>query len=513
MHTLTHYGSDACAYSPMVAGSDVVFDRTQLGEVDLFTVPLAGGEPRALTHGKGTWEWRAQPGRRPGEVVHLVHDPDHQQQGANISYLDLATGSESIALPIVAWDAAVVGGSLIFSPDSLSDLRALTGTREVEVAQAPPDHDFYLFAASPKGDRLVANEESEDDGICIIDIASHTSHCLETRSSAARPAFGADGSAVYFNGPDGIRRADVATSAEDLIVPGLWTEGGLAVTPDGSQLLYSACSGRSTVVDLETGETLIPDPTAQYPVVGAHGELGWTHEVAGIAVLTVRRAGRELDVSRPTQGSVLGPTFSPDGKYVAFVGSGKHPGIFIADLSADAFITQLTKDPKDTALAWIGSDHLAFSRTVDTQAHAYVMDVAGSAVRQLTASTRYVYGARGKQVLVGTSDRLFWLDPATGVETPGPAVPPDNILWISISPNGKWLLYQMGALGRDLYRAKLDAPTAAARAPVLIKHFDASYTTNSSSIGSITDEGHPIVAPSKWTGDLFAIPAKPGWHF
>jgi len=40
-----------------------VFDRTEGDAVDLYRVPLAGGEPRQLTSAPA-WEWRANPGRR-----------------------------------------------------------------------------------------------------------------------------------------------------------------------------------------------------------------------------------------------------------------------------------------------------------------------------------------------------------------------------------------------------------------------------------------------------------------
>ena len=89
---LTHYGTTACAYTPTVTSDNtVVFDRTMGDAVDLYAVPLAGGEPRQLTSAP-TWEWRAHPGRSPGEVIHLVTDTSHPA-ASSIAALDLANKS------------------------------------------------------------------------------------------------------------------------------------------------------------------------------------------------------------------------------------------------------------------------------------------------------------------------------------------------------------------------------------------------------------------------------------
>jgi len=505
-HALTSYGSAACAYSPMVIGDQVVFDRTLRGAVDLFEVALAGGEPHPLTSGP-RWEWRAQAGRRPGEVVHLIHDPDHDQKDARIAYLDLATGAETPALTVLAWDAVVVGGALYYSPDQAKGIRRLTGPRNEEFAQPPAGRDFFLIAGSPTGDQLALTSSYSTDGLCLVDIASRKTRCLDTRSSAARPAFGADGRALYFNGADGIIRRDLATGVEDVIAHGLWTEGGLAVVRDGSALLYSACTSHSTVIDLVTGAIVLPDATAQFPTFGPGGELAWTREVRGVDVIVVRaRDGHEVEVTSNAVGSVAGPAFSADGHGVAFVGSGKHAGIFYARVDEPGALHQLTESPHDSGATWTDAGDVAFTRTNDVgDFHAYLVTVDGNE-RQLGSGSRTVYATRHADLLVGTSDKLFWLDPRTRVERPGPAKPPGSLLWASISPNGKWVMYQMGQLGREVWRARLEP----ARAPEFVTQFDASITT---SPGAITDDGHPIIAAASWYGDLYVIPARPGAKF
>ena len=97
---------------------------------------------------------------------------------------------------------------------------------------------------------------------------------------------------------------------------------------------------------------------------------------------------------------------------------------------------------------------------------------------------------------------MTWLDPATGVERPGPPEAPSTSN-AALSPRGKWLAYQAGNLGQDLWRLSLDPPGKLERVASIPSGQTVSRV-------AITDTGQILIAPQTWSGDLFYVPAAPG---
>lgn len=505
---------DACDDSPVIDASGVVvFGRTIRDEVDLYSVPLAGGPVKQLTSAP-TWEWRPNTGRRPGEIVHLVHDA-RTDTVAKLVYRDLATGAETTAIEKYAWDAVTLGATLAYSPDEPSGIRRIVDHKDLPYLDPPPAHSYMLLTASPSADRLAVTETTSNDGPthpCIVDVATSVITCLPTQSTDGRLAFGADGHSLYFAATDGLHRHDLDTGAETTFLPEVWAEGGVAVAPDGSTLVYSTCRGVTSVVDVSvTPPKVIVDGDATQAVTSSTGVVAWVKDVGGIQTLVARTPdGRELQLTDPAFGSVRAPAFSPDGTRIAFGTSAPNPGIHTLRISTPGAPHEVTNNAADQTPVWTTSGAIGFYRGDATTNHAFVATNDGSAARQLVPGTRTVYGGRGNELLVDTGEpetsSLRWLDVTTGAERAGPIRPAGYIKAMTTSPDGAWIAVAIGFNGQELWRV----PTESAGPPEHVYTYRPGITVTAV---SITNLGHVLATQQVWAGDLFAIPALPGERF
>ena len=509
---LTH---GACDDSPIIDPSGVVvFGRTIRDEVDLYSVPLAGGAVKQLTSAP-TWEWRPNSGRHPGEVIHLIHD-GKTAQDARLSYLDLATGAETTAVVVYAWDAVTLGTTLAYSPDEPGGIRRLVDHRDLAFLDPPAAHSYMLLTASPEGERLAMTETSANDGPthpCVVDVATSAITCLPTRSSDGRLAFGADGQALYFAAADGLRRRDLRSGAETTFLPEIWSEGGIAVAPDGSALVYSMCRGINSVVEIGATppKPLVPGPDATQVTISPTGMIAWVRDVRGIQTLVARTPdGRELQLTDVAFGSVRAPVFSPDGTRIVFGASEPNPGIHTLRVSNPGAPHQVTSDGGDQTPVWTTGGMIGFTRADAVNNHAFAISSDGGTPRQLSTSSRSVYGGRGNDLLVDTGEpeatSLRWLDVATGVERPGPKRPEGYVKAMATSPDGGWIAFAMGFNGQDLWQTRFDA----AGEPERVYTYSPGITATAV---AITNDGRMLVTQQTWAGDLTLVPARPGERF
>ncbi|MDB4954294.1 MAG: protein kinase [Myxococcales bacterium] len=504
-HALTKYGTAACAYAPSIDGNRIVFDRTEGDAVDLYEMPLAGGPPRQLTSAP-TWEWRSNPGRHPGEVIHLIHDPK-VLANAKIAYLDVASGNETLAATVTAADAGVTTNGVVYIPRSGEELRRITAGRDVLVARAPDGLFFNQLAISHGGDRIAAiafNEKASS--VCVIDAATSTRNCAETRALPFRPAFGAGDRRLYYAALDGIHGRDLATGQDALIIPDVSPQGGLAIAADGHALVYSDCGTRSQILDWQTQPPtlVLDDPTATDPTGISTNVLVWLRVVRGTSVLVARTRDRgEVQLSDPDFGSISSPAISPDATRVVFRSGAPHAGIYVATLELGVGFQRITDNSEDRRPVWIGSDMLAFTRYDDRKlATIYAANSDGGNLHPLPGSSRFTVGGRDHRVLVATTTQLHWLDADTGAEHDAPALPLQGSD-PHTSPNGKWLIVRSGPEGQLLQRMSLVPPGKIERlAPV-----PSGQTIDGA---AITDDGHLLVGAQTWSGDLHVVPAKLG---
>ena len=513
---LTTFGKTACAYAPAVEPGDklVVFDRTEGEAVDLYAVPLAGGEPRQLTS-TPRWEWRAQPGRKPNEVIHLIHDAKDSSADPKVAFLDVTTGKETIVLERLAWDAVVAGDALYYAPDTPHGIRrrSLDGRNEIELVKPPEGYRFILLSASPTGKRIASIGSNADDGPvtpCVIEIKTRALTCSNTQATPTRPAFGADGRTLYFAVDDQIRAFDIASKQETVIYSGDFPEGGLAISRDGRSLVYSTCYTNGALIDATTRAVIVDDNNATQPTIAKTGAIAWVSIAYRSRILVVRTPdGRQTQLTNVENASIHTPSFKPDGTAIAYTASIPNAGIFVTRVATAGAVTQLTDNKFDSNPFWTGDGRIAFTRSDPNGSNnVFVISADGGTPKRVGSPSRTVFGARGNDLLLYSpaSGALYWLDLTTNEERPGPERPEGELNFMSISPSGTWIVYQLGANGQSLFRARLDV----ARSIEKVQEFSAGQTVG---YPAIDDGGRVLATPSTWSGDLFVLHSKPGYRF
>ena len=504
---VTHYGTEAAACAPAIDGDHVVFHLNKGNAMDLYTVALAGGTPRQLTSSPSL-EWRANPGRHRGEVIHLLQDPA-DSTAAEIAYLDTATGKETVAATQLTPDAGVIDGGIVYISRDEQDLRKIVGGQDVVLAHAPAGYAFNMLAVSHHRDRVAAVAlKDHSKQLCIVDVKTGASHCTATKELTFRPAFGADDRVLYLCALDGIHRRVLATDDDTVLVPDVEAVGGLAVSDDGGALVYSNCNARAQIVDWTTQQVLV-DEDASEPDGTSAQHLVWVRYEHGHAVLVAGGDGPATQLTDPQFGSISEVAMSPDGDVVAFRSGPPHVGIYTMPVHSGAAVQRISDDEHDHAPVWVGDDQLVFTRYDDHQVPTVFTAASDGAMpRPLPGPGRTAIAGREHRLLVATHWKLYWLDLATGRERPGPPLDPSvtNNSTMVASPDGRWLLVLSGTEQQLIGRLRLDPPGPFEP----LAQLPAGETVDG---GSITNDGHVLLAPNKWTGDLYLIPAQPGSRF
>jgi hypothetical protein len=184
------------------------------------------------------------------------------------------------------------------------------------------------------------------------------------------------------------------------------------------------------------------------------------------------------------------------------------PGIHLSYLGGGGAPNRLTEDASDDAPFFVGDAVYFTRRNVDGVPAVMRVERDGSGVVQAHPRPRVTLGAdlaRGRLLLAAPAyDYLYWWDPATGAETPGPKPPaigrPTDT---AVSPNGSWIAFLGGVSGHAIWRAE----TAAGAEPVRVHQLPEDQ---SSLAIAIDDAGHPLVAIDRWAGELWQVPAAIG---
>jgi Tol biopolymer transport system component len=504
---LTEYHATACAYSPTIVGDQVVFDRTEGSAVDLYTIPLAGGAARQLTSAP-TWEWRASPGRRAGEVLHVIRDPI--TDATQLAYLDLTTGREAVVAAAPARDAVLTASGIVYAV-AVKQLRRIgPDGSDVEFAKPIGHEGFGGLGVAHGGDRVAVTMSShETSQICIYDAATAARSCHPAHALILdRPAFGVDDRFVYYGAHDGIHRLELATDADTVLVQDVQARAGIAISSDGGVLVYSDCGARSQTLDwTTTAPAIVLEDVDAYDVTATSDTvLAWTRRSG--ALMSRGKDGRLRTVLEPEFGIAGDIALSPSGNFVAFRVVRQHVGLYVADLRGESgqsiALTQISGDPADHDPKWLGDDAIAYQHRSGAAA-TLVVHRDGSAPRTLPNQARRLVGGRAHQLLVAGDDGLYWVDDGTGAESPGPKLD----VWpvdVSTSPSGNWLEYDQSGEFRQTYRMSLDGSAKVDALPPM-----ATGKTVSGAV--ITDEGHLILTAQSWAGDLHVVIANPGAPF
>lgn len=390
-------------------GRRIVFEL--LG--DLYTLPIGGGEAKAITHGL---EFDSQPRFAPdGRHITFVSDRSGNE---NVWIADadgtharqISTFDDNAVFASPAWSA---DGRAIYVSIFHSDLTA---------------YELWRFAldGDGKGERVTAGK-------------SYDAQPKDQRYSVLGAVAARDGRHLYYAGRYGtfdedmslpmwsIERRDLSTGASETIVTNQGSAMRPALSPDGRTLIYAARyrgqtglrardlvsgddrelvypvqhddqEGLSTR-DLMPGYAFTPDGHA---LVAAYG--GKIHRVelaSGKASVIPFRVRTDLDVGPSLRRSfkddtgpvkarlIQAPALSPDGRRVAFSALGRVYTMELADNAAPRVLSPAGVAAFEPAWSPDGKTIAYVSWTARAAGRIWRIDAAGGEPRALTAEAAY----------------------------------------------------------------------------------------------------------------------------
>jgi dipeptidyl aminopeptidase/acylaminoacyl peptidase len=513
--------ADACAYSPaFVDDATVVYDVTRGETMDIYAVAASGGASRQLTNTPER-EFRAWPGRAPGEIVFIVSDPskNNTEDATRIGVLDLASGARhDVARPTTAPVGA--GGALYYTALEGHDIRRIVGDRDELAFHAPGGTYAMTLTPSPDGRRMAILSRTPTGSamMCVatLDAASASAEpsCPKALPMVGgRPAWSADGEALYYAGATGVRRLELATGRDDELLPGVVASGGIAVSPDGTRLVWSDCAPRGPIRDLAHPEQIVvDDPFAQVPVAGPNGTLAYVRRTAGRRTLVIRDADGTLrDLTDQSLGDVNEASFRPDGAEVAMIVEGPNPGIYSVSPVTQTSPTLIAAGRDLTRICY-GPDRRIYFNRLDAQGAPIVFAVPANGTgtpTQISPVPHIVLGRHGGEIVLGTrskSSSTMLYDPATGTERPLVVDVTDKLgstFGMDVAPDGKSVIFLGGSFADVIWRVPL-VPHAHAE---VIHKLSAGETLDHI---AVLDDGRVVGAPKVWAGSMHVIHARGG---
>jgi hypothetical protein len=289
------------------------------------------------------------------------------------------------------------------------------------------------------------------------------------------------------------------------VVPGARATGGVAIAPTG-QLVGSECAPRAALLDVSAAppEPISDDDLVSAPAAGSGGALAY---VRGGRALVVRRGGATQQLGAPVPfGSVMSaPAFDAAESRVAVTITGGEPGLHVYQAQRFVPPARLTTGANDTRAQWLG-EVVYFNRWQDERPWVHRVTLDGREPERALAMERIVVGAahaRGELLLSSNDEtRLYWWNPTSGAQRPGPPALAGGLRETyhhALSPDGRWLMLQLGRQGHQLLRQRLDERGAAAGEPERVWTAPSGATMTDGTIG---DDGRVIVAPLAWHGEL-----------
>jgi hypothetical protein len=364
------------------------------------------------------------------------------------------------------------------------------------------------LSASPSGERIAftAVTDQHTARVCWVQVATAHLECLPSAAATSRPTFASNDHDLYYDASDGIRRHDILSGTDELVLAHVRGFGGLAAPSDGRAIVLSTCTARSDIEDASTSppKVVIDDGFATNPAVAADGMLFYVRAENHHPIAVARFPdGKTVQLTSPDLPGLRDLSASPNGETIAFVEP--QAGIRTHKTETGGYPQPLTDNPRDDGPRWLDDETIAFTRTDEHDVPSvYVVSRHGGPATRVVAGKRLL-AAGGRRVLIESNDRHFWLNVATRAERTVTELP--QLAMAALSPSGHWVAFITGGSGQAIWRKALDTPGAK---PEHVMDLAKGQTNESL---AITDEGHVLVTPSTWSGDLLVVPAAAGTRF
>jgi Tol biopolymer transport system component len=351
-------------------GSQLAFDFTSRGTMDVAVMSLGGGEPRVIA------------GERYDEAM-----PRWSPDGSKIAFLaDAGEGQQVFWVPPTGGAAPRIASTGFRYLDRFSALRAL--------GAQPWSRD---------GRSLVFSRLEQDESAALYRIELATGE--ETRLTAPplgvldfRAAWSPDGERIAFHREAGgsarifVVPAD-GGEAEGLLVDGRF-DAGPSWTPDGRRLVFSSFRGAGLDLfdlDLETGaeRQLTTGANASTPIVSSTNRISfsrWTHTAYSFRL----RLGSAEDHEQlsPNTNDNFGHRVSRDGRQILFQSSRTgRSQIWLYDFAnkSERALTEPPAGKEDRTPDWSpDGSHVVFLSNREGPFQLWVMSADGTDLRRLS---------------------------------------------------------------------------------------------------------------------------------
>jgi hypothetical protein len=311
-------------------------------------------------------------GQHPGQVVYLSEAGDGESA---IRAFEPAIGATTA---IGQGYAVATGHQLLYyvTEADRGQIWRRRGAAAAPLVRLPDGRQVYALASSPAETHLAAITATPSSlpGLCVIELETAAVTCPKTEHAQnARPAFAPDGRALYYAARSGVRRLDLATGADAVVLPDVWASGGLAISDDGSRLVRSECRTWGSIVALDDGppEVFVEVPYATRPTAGPDG---------ATYLIAARRAGGTRIIEwRPGQkvssapslfehaGEVGAVDLSDDQRRLVFTTDGEGGGVLAIERAGGAPV-RLARRRLDTYDAhWLPDGSVIYSREADAR--------------------------------------------------------------------------------------------------------------------------------------------------
>jgi len=342
--------------------------------------------------------------------------------------------------------AVLAGDTLYYLRKDNAQLRRRRAGLDEEVVHLPPERRAINLDVSPDG-RWVVIGTARTVGRCIVDTATQpvAMRCEADPTARGQPMVLGDSQHYLVGNAEGLwrRRLD-GTGTPTRVAPERADGLTMSASADGRTVVYSTCVDRSRlrVLDRDGNVRDVLDGRHLELNARADGTLAMVRYVSvEESLLAMREPSGELREITPRGQLVREPSWSADGRRVAYRVAGANGGIYVVDVAPYPPI-QISPASTDIAPVFLDDGRIAVARyEADQVSRLWVIDPDTKAATRVDDRPTWPYDRHPTtgQILVGDlyRHRLWFWDPKTGKETEVARGDRASAVYASVSRDGR----------------------------------------------------------------------------